>query len=190
MRSLAPPREERGARGRCELTAGPGRAPPLLGRRGGQGGEVRTHRKAGSPLSSGRGVRANSAERVRIQRQRSKTFRRPLVRSAPGCSPSAAPGRAPSTCACGRDTLPSGRCSGRQWYGLNRSLRTNSICSGESKVCRGIRRTAAGTRGETLVGHITAAFSMGMRNGSVWTWRKMSNSTSCLASVAAIASRR
>ncbi len=47
-----------------------------------------------------------------------------------------------------------------------------------------------GTRGESRSGHSTALFSIGIRNGSVCTWSRMSNSTSCFASVATIASRR
>ena len=43
---------------------------------------------------------------------------------------------------------------------MNLSLRTNSICSGESKVWRGIRSTAAGTRGDTRVGHNRAILSL------------------------------
>jgi len=77
-----------------------------------------------------------------------------------------------------------------QCHGLKERTLANASCADESNVCFGILKVAAGTRGESRLGHTMAAFSTGIRNGSVWSWMQMSNSTSCLASVATIASRK
>jgi len=50
-----------------------------------------------------------------------------------------------------------------------------------SRICRGMFRRAAGTKGDSFAGQRTAAFSIGIRKGSVCSCSMMSNSDVLLA---------